>query len=156
FISFNHVNYELGAQSFCFAHATDPKNYLEIASRFAINAIQGTPTTLMKVLRGAKELDPSYKIEKIMYAGMPLSLAGREWLKTEIGAKRVVSVIGTTEANHIGYQCEKIEGSHHHLADDYNLVELIDENGRPVPDGVSGRLAVTSLEKYNFPVIRYL
>jgi len=156
FISFNHVNFELGAQSYCFAQATDPANFLELKKRFAINAVQAMPGTLMKVLRGAKALDPSFTIEKVMYAGMPLAAADREWLKNEVGAKSVVSVIGTTEANHLGYQCGHLEGALHHLVDDYNLIEIIDPAGSPLPDGETGRIAVTNLEKWNFPVIRYL
>ena len=156
FVSFNHVNFELGAQSYCFAHVNDPANFLPIARDFKINAIQGVPPTVMKVLRGAKELDPSFTIEKVMFAGMPMAPADREWLEREVNAKIIVSVIGTTEANHIGYQCPHLRGSNHHLVEDYNLIEIVDENGAPVRDGETGRIAVTNLEKWNYPVIRYL
>jgi phenylacetate-coenzyme A ligase PaaK-like adenylate-forming protein len=156
FISFNHVNFELGAQSFCFAQATDPLNFLTIARQFRINAIQGIPGTLLKFLRGVHQLDSNFKIEKLMYAGMPLGTSDREWLRTVMGVTTLVSVIGTTEANQIGYQCGHLEGTHHHLLEDYNFIEIVDETGQSLPDGTKGRLAITNLEKFNYPLLRYL
>ncbi len=39
--------------------------------------------------------------------------------------------------------------------DDLRHVEVVDEDNRPVPDGVEGRILVTDLENYDFPLIRY-
>ncbi|MDZ4662811.1 MAG: acyl-CoA reductase [Pseudomonadota bacterium] len=144
FISFNHVNFELGATSYCFAGATDPQNFLNIVGSFKINVIQGITPVVMNVLRGAKSLDPSFEIEKVLFAGMPMCSADRKWIKTELKAKSIVSIIGTTESNHIGYQCEFLEGRFHHIPEDYNHIEII-----------GGRLIVTNLDKWNYPVIRY-
>lgn len=156
FISFNHINYLLGIESFCFGGSIEPITFLEIAKQFKINAVQGVVPTLMKILRGAHALDPQFQIEKVMYAGQSMSPADRDWLKNTMGAKIITSIIGTTEANQIGYQCPHLKGDYHHLAEDYNYFEIIDEQNNPISDESLGRLLVTGLHKTNFPVIRYM
>lgn len=156
FISFNHVNFLLGADSFPFAGAVTPETFLDAWKKFGLNAIQGVPPAIMALLRRCKEIEPALAIEKIMFAGQPMSSEDRAWLKRECGAKRVASVIGTTEAGQLGYQCAHMEGSAHHLAEGYNLVEILDDAGNQVPDGFPGNIAVTTLMKRNFPLIRYL
>ena len=156
FISFSHVNYQLGCQSFGFAHETNPENFLSIAKNFGINVIQGTPVNIVRILRAANAIDPSFEIEKVLYAGMPMSEVDRIWLKQNLKVKLIISVIGTTEANHLGYQCQYLEGNLHHIADDYNHIEILGEKNEVLPFGLPGRISVTCLEKTNFPVIRYL
>lgn len=155
FISFNHINYELGMKNFCFAGQMNPKIFVDLVHSFNINALQGVPPTLMKMLREAKNLDKNLKIEKFMYAGQPLSHTDREWLVNSLGVERIVSIIGTTEANHIGYQCEYQSDAIHHLAEDYNYIEIVDDQGDEIKEGEIGKLIITSLHKHNYPVIRF-
>jgi len=155
FISFNHVNFELGAQNYCFAQSREAQQFLDLAKLFHINAVQGIPSVLMEILRQVKVLDPKFQMEKLMYAGQPLSQSDRDWLKNELGTQVIASIIGTTEANQVGYQCEHLSGTDHHVVEDYNHLEIIDEDGNPCPPGVSGRLVVTNLQKHNYPVLRY-
>jgi phenylacetate-CoA ligase len=156
FLSFDHVNHHIGAMSFCFAQYFEIQSFVEICRKFSLTAMQGTPVRVMAMLREAKAIDPDFKMRKVMYAGMPMSESDRLWLQQNVGAERVISVIGTTEANHIGYQCSHLSRNEHHVVDDYNFIEILDENDCPAIAGQIGRLAVTNLEKYNFPVIRYL
>jgi phenylacetate-CoA ligase len=110
----------------------------------------------MKLLRGAYEIDSTLKIEKIMYAGQAMSQNDQQWLRETLDAKIVTSIIGTTEANHIAYQCPYLEGDYHHLAEDYNYFEIIDEDNNPVYKNNIGRLVVSALHKHNYPILRYL
>lgn len=64
----------------------------------------------------------------------------------------VVSEYGSAETGIISYQCR--EGSHH-VSDDCVLLELLDEQGKPVPDGDVGRVVVTVLHSACAPIIRY-
>ncbi len=156
FVSFNHVNHALGAQSYCFGGAMAPQGFLDVWERFGINAIQGVPGSVLVMLRKCRELRPGFRIEKLLYAGQPLAEADRRWLRDELGAKRVASIIGTTEANQLAYQCERQEGTRlHHVAEDYNHVELVAPEGAH-GSGEAGRIAITGLRKHNYPVIRYL
>ncbi|HEU5039218.1 MAG TPA: hypothetical protein VFT84_00255 [Gemmatimonadales bacterium] len=42
-----------------------------------------------------------------------------------------------------------------HLNDDALIVEVLDEAGRPVPDGAVGELVITSLDLTSMPLVRY-
>lgn len=64
----------------------------------------------------------------------------------------VVSEYGSAETGIISYQCPK--GSHH-VSDDTVLIELLDNDGQPVPDGEIGRVVATVLHSHSAPIIRY-
>ncbi|MCC7439989.1 MAG: AMP-binding protein [Bdellovibrionales bacterium] len=156
FLSFDHVNRELGCTSFAFAGAVTAESFVDLWHRFGLNAIQGVPSSVMPMLREAKRLEPALRLEKFMYAGAPLSRADREWLVKELGARRVASIIGATDGAQFGYQTAELEGSAvHRTVDEYNWVEIVDEEGRACPVGVPGRILITSLRKQAFPLIRY-
>lgn len=157
FISFDHVNHKLGLTTLGFAEKLHPVEFLAIAKKFNINALQGFPPHFSPLLQEIHKIDPSFKIEKIMYAGQPLSKTNYTWLKDVLGVKRIASIIGTTEAGEVGYQCDMQDGTNrHHLIDEYNLIEIVDEKGAPLPDGETGFIAITTLRKFNPPLIRYL
>jgi phenylacetate-CoA ligase len=157
FISFNAVFFGLGCQ--CYSMGPQPS--AEIIERafdvFGINVVVGFPPTLVKILRHLKEKKPDLKVEKILFSGSPMSQADREWLQSALGTTVIMSVIGTTEANHVAYQCSHMSGTTlHHVPDDYNYIEIIDDNGQPCKAGQYGRLVVTNMHKTSYPVIRYL
>ncbi|MGH2816522.1 MAG: AMP-binding protein, partial [Actinomycetota bacterium] len=59
-----------------------------------------------------------------------------------------------TEAGILGSHCERHSGIH--LFEDQAIVEVVDERGRPVPDGQLGhKLLVTNLVTRTQPLIRY-
>ena len=147
FISFNHVNYRLGITNFCFADRVDTESFYDIWKRFKLNVIQGIPTSIMPLLRSIKKNHPDFLIEKVMYAGQPMSLQDRKWLKESLNTQRVSSVIGTTEAGQIGYQCEHQQGQAHHLIDDYTYLEIVE--GALVPS--AKRVASRPPYKIKFP-----
>ena len=155
FISFDEIFHSLGAASFTFGTSTDPELFAKLVKRFKVNAICGIPTYFMDLLRKAHAIDSSLRLEKVMFAGIPLNPNDREWLKNTLGVKLVSSVIGTTEANHIAYQDKDCTGNQHRLVQDYNFIEVVDENGKSVEEGQVGSILVTSLQKYGYPIIRY-
>jgi len=62
-------------------------------------------------------------------------------------------VYGTTEGL-IGAECQAHAGIH--IFEDLVLLEVVDEEGRPVPDGVEGRkILLTNLVARTTPIIRY-
>jgi phenylacetate-CoA ligase len=94
-------------------------------------------------------------MEKVIYAGAPLAPSDRKWLKEALGARRIASVIGANDGGQLAFQCEHLEGQFHHLVDDYNYAEILDDKKEPVADGTAGTMVITSLEKYAYPLIRY-
>ncbi|MCR5794593.1 MAG: hypothetical protein K6G61_04510 [Solobacterium sp.] len=58
-----------------------------------------------------------------------------------------------TEGGTVACECGK---KHFHINDDWLIVEPVDKNGDPVPDGVlSDRILLTNLYNYTQPFIRY-
>jgi len=155
FVSFDHVNYRLGLATFGFAGNSKPETFVEVWRKFHINAVEGIPSSLLPFLRRAKELEPRLALETVVYAGSPMSAADLGWLKTALSARRVSSVIGANDGGPLGYQCASMRGAWHHAIDEFNWIEIVDEKGRPLPDGETGRIAITSLLKFAYPLIRY-
>ncbi|WP_309116504.1 hypothetical protein [Saccharothrix sp.] len=55
-----------------------------------------------------------------------------------------------------GVACESLDWQGMlNVAEDHFLVEAIDEDGRPVPDGTPGELVFTTLTKTGMPLLRY-
>ncbi len=155
FVSFDHVNCRLGLASFAFAGTSKPETFADMWRKFKLNAVEGIPSTLIPFLRRAKRLEPGLRLEKVLYAGSPLGSEDREWLEKSLRARRVASLIGANDGGQIGYQCERLRGSLHHAVDDFNLLETVDERGRSAGEGEPGRILITSLLKFAYPLIRY-
>jgi phenylacetate-CoA ligase len=78
------------------------------------------------------------------------------WMRTTIESVfgcPVFNRYGSREVGDIACEC-----SHHaglHVFPWGNYVEILDEEGRPVPDGVEGDIVVTNLNNYAMPLVRY-
>lgn len=64
----------------------------------------------------------------------------------------VANGYGGRDAGFLAHQCPK--GSMHITQEDV-ILEIIDENDRPVKPGEAGEIVVTHLQSYGFPFIRY-
>lgn len=155
FISFSDVNALIGMTSFPFAGKISEESFLEVQKQFGINAIQGVPSSMMPLLRRCKEVDASFRIEKVMYAGEPMSNADRNWLESECQTTVIASIIGTTEAGAIAYQTSKDSGNLYRTLPEYNFLEVVNDQGQRLPNGEIGKILVTTLNKESFPLIRY-
>ena len=75
-------------------------------------------------------------------------------LARETWGAAVLNAYGATEANLIGIECPYAAGLH--VPEDLLVLEVVDENDRPVPAGVAGhKLLVTTLFNRTLPFIRY-
>ncbi len=155
FVSFDHINVRVGVTTFGFAGDVKPEIFHRVWKGFGINVVQGVPTVLLPLFRTLKKMDPEFGIEKILFAGSPMSPSDREWIVSELGTRRIASVIGANDGGEIGFQCAEMTGTMHHSIDDFNYIEIVDEAGKPLVDGEAGRVLITSLLKYAVPLIRY-
>jgi phenylacetate-CoA ligase len=81
----------------------------------------------------------------------PLTEEARSRIAAGFGAD-VVSVYGTAELGLCGWECK---GGRLHLEPDAVYPEVLDEGGRPVAAGTTGRLVLTTLKRGVMPLIRY-
>lgn len=129
---------------------------LMLVTRFNANIILGVPSLILPLLREAKERMPSLTIDKIIYGGVPMAEVDKIWLRKELGTKVISSILAANDGAQIGYQCGHLDGGLHHLCDDFNLVEIVDDEGKVLADGETGNMAITCMQKTEGPLIRYL
>jgi phenylacetate-CoA ligase len=113
---------------------------------------------------------PAYGTELLAGAGdgKPLPLSNFLYIGESMGAERerIVARVApglrvrslaysTSETGPLGYQCPHQQGAVHHLHEDANVVEVVDETGRPVPRGTPGELVVTPLTTSGMALFRY-
>ena len=65
----------------------------------------------------------------------------------------VFETYGSREFMLIGAECDRHRGLH--LTAEQLLVEVLDDNGLPTPDGQEGNIVITDLYNYGMPFIRY-
>jgi phenylacetate-coenzyme A ligase PaaK-like adenylate-forming protein len=155
FVSLDHVNCRLGLTTFGFGGTSKPETFVDAWRKFQVNAVEGIPTQIVPFLREAKRREPKLTLEKVLYGGSPMSAADYDWLKSSLKVGRIASVIGANDGGQLGYQCERMRGALHHAIDEFNWIEVVDEKGRPVREGETGRILITSLLKFAYPLIRY-
>ncbi|WP_199813742.1 phenylacetate--CoA ligase family protein [Streptomyces sp. NRRL F-2747] len=137
------------------AQAATPESLLMLARSFGANAVIGVPTMIVPLLREAYRQDPLLRIEKVLYLGTAMGRADRTWLREHLGTRIVSSVLAANDGAQLGYQCAALDGMLHHVNDDYNYLEVVDDHGRPLPDGTAGELLTTTFQKGEGPLIRY-
>lgn len=75
----------------------------------------------------------------------------REHLE-EVFQCKVYDDYSCLEFSAIGFECSM---QNLHIASDNVIVEILDENGKQVPNGQQGRIVITALNNYAMPYIRY-
>lgn len=138
-----------------------PGLVLDMIERVRPTAIVSVPSFLRIVAGTARErgIDlaggPVRKViaigEPVRDAGFAPNAAGRA-LEKDWNA-RVYSTYGITELASSLCECDAGRGGHLH--EDLLHVEVLDGEGRPVPDGVVGEVVATTLGVEGMPLIRY-
>lgn len=65
----------------------------------------------------------------------------------------VYNFYGSREVNNLAAECP--EEGRMHLISSWRYIEILDEEGQPVPDGELGYIVITDLSNYTMPFIRY-
>jgi phenylacetate-CoA ligase len=71
----------------------------------------------------------------------------------EVFAAPVFETYGSREFTFIAGECDHHEGLH--ISMENLLVEILDDDGRPTPNGVEGNVVITDLFNFGMPFIRY-
>jgi phenylacetate-CoA ligase len=71
----------------------------------------------------------------------------------EVFGTRVFNRYGSREVGDMASECEAHQ--HLHIAPMGCVIEIVDDEGRPVPAGVEGNILVTCLTNYAMPLVRY-
>lgn len=82
-----------------------------------------------------------------------LTPAARTSISAAFGCD-VLDTYGCNDGGVYAFECERHDG--YHVGDESCLVEVVDDAGRPVPDGEIGRIVTTQLVNRAHPFLRYV
>jgi phenylacetate-CoA ligase len=127
---------------------------IRVINRFKPHAIVGYTGQLVDVARYARDHAGllTWKAKTLVNAAEGLQPGQRELLQQYL-VDEVFLSYGCREFMSIGMECDHHRG--YHLNTDNLLVEVVDEEGRPVAPGAEGRIVVTDFHNAATPFIRY-
>jgi len=123
-------------------------------SRIAPDLIEGRPSSLLDVAREACKLRVSLPRPRVVISfGEMLHRSDREWLEKAFRC-RVADYYNCEEIGNVAWECPEHPGRMH-VNGDTTLLEIVDDDGCPLPPGESGRVLLTNLTNWTMPFIRY-
>jgi phenylacetate-CoA ligase len=138
-----------------------PESHAEIIRRMHPTAIVGVPSFLRKLalhLRAAGQPPDAAGVRRLVGIGEPLRDAQLALLPVGQDLERLwkahaYSTYASSETVTTFCECTAQRGGHLHP--DLAVVEILDDAGRPVPDGQPGEVVVTPLQTEGMPLLRF-
>lgn len=128
------------------------KEAAEQIEREQAEAAVGIPVQILALMEYMRAAGKTCPIKKVLLSTDRLPNAIRKRLNDE--GIQVFNHFGMTECGlGVALECKAHEGMHIRENDLY--MEILDKNGKQVPDGEWGELAVTTLTRKGMPMIRY-
>jgi phenylacetate-CoA ligase len=118
---------------------------------FGPDTVYGLPSALLEAAEELAARGVRLRVRRVFTSGELLRPAARQAIADAFGA-RVFDVYGSSETKEVAWECPA--GGMHVNADVVRL-EVLDDAGRPVPDGVEGNLVATLLVNRAMPLLRY-
>jgi len=133
----------------------------EVIKHASPTTVVGVPSFLRKLGNHlcAQGMDlPASLIDKLVCIGEPLRDAQMKPLSVatdleQIWGAKVFSTYASSETVTTFCECTEQAGGHLHPA--LGLVEIIDDDGQPVPDGEPGEVVVTPFNVQGMPLVRF-
>ena len=141
---------------------TSSDRQIELMRLAGVTALIGTASYLLHLAEEARRMgyDPAmFKVRKVITAGELSSAATRKSLE-EIWNARVYDLFGSVDTlTWSSLDCDASRAEHGalgmHIWEDACVIEVLDDNGKPVPPGEYGEMCVTSWVWRSSPKIRF-
>ena len=115
--------------------------------------IKTLATYLIEIAKFIRDTDqPPLSIPVIKVMGSRVTPNQRGLIEKWLGG-RFWDDYGSAEFGSMASECDRHNGLH--IYEDMFVIEIVDDAGQPVPDGVSGWILVTDLMNLAMPLIRY-
>jgi phenylacetate-CoA ligase len=138
-----------------------PAMQWETIERIRPTVLVGVPSFIVKLLEYAQThgIDPTQtSVKKVICIGE--SLRTESFALNTLGQKIrdgwdvvLYSTYASTEMQTAFTECGAGQGGHHHP--ELLVVEMLDDAGRPVPEGTPGEVTITTLGVEGMPLVRY-
>jgi phenylacetate-CoA ligase len=125
---------------------------LELIDRHRLRHVWGYPGSLYYLARRALARGWSQPLKSVVTWGDNLFPHYRRTIEAAFRT-RVNDTYGCAEGIQVSAQCGTGDAYHVHMLD--VVVEFVDDDGRPVKDGVPGNVVLTRLHPGPMPLIRY-
>lgn len=110
------------------------------------------PTNFRELARVAESQGRQLRFDAVLTVGEMLSDDVRREIVTHFG-RAPLDRYGASEIGHIAATCPECNA--HHVAAELVLIEIVDDDSRPVPPGTPGRVIATPFYSLAMPFIRY-
>jgi phenylacetate-CoA ligase len=138
-----------------------PEMQWETIQRLGVNALVAVPSFLLHMADWAKtrglslaDLTPRKAIcigEHIRLDDFSLSPLGQKL--TELWPLKLYGTYAATEMQTAFTECAAGRGGHHQA--DLIFIEILDDEGKPLPEGIPGEVVITTLGVEGMPLLRY-
>jgi phenylacetate-CoA ligase len=129
-----------------------PQENLEKLMKIKPHHLHGYPSGLLAIAEVLEAEKQEFQIPVICTGAELLDQYTRRKIEEAFKAE-VFDLYGCKEVGNIAWECRAHQGLH--INDDAMILELLDENGKEVSDGVEGEVVATYLDGLDFPFIRY-
>ncbi|GGM41761.1 phenylacetate-coenzyme A ligase [Longimycelium tulufanense] len=110
---------------------------------------------LGEALRAAGVTVDEFSLRAGVFGAEPWTEGLRRQVEDLLGL-RALDIYGLSEVIGPGVACESLDSQGMlNVAEDHFLIEVVDADGKPLPDGTPGELVFTTLTKTGMPLLRY-
>ncbi len=131
---------------------TPSEKLIEFLGRRGCKYLTAGPNRAFALALTAIKIGANLKMAAFLPHGEAVGNKARKAISEAFGA-RVIDLYSSKEAGHIAYLCPS--GSGMHVNAETMLLEIVDEAGRPVAPGKTGRVVITPFFNAAQPLIRY-
>ncbi|HEX6750643.1 MAG TPA: hypothetical protein VF092_25375 [Longimicrobium sp.] len=126
--------------------------YVDEIRRRGLRFLEGYPSTLFILARHLLARGETLPLRAVFTSSETLHQVQREAMEAAFGCVPF-DFYGHAERTLFATECAAHDGKH--LAEEYGVAEVVDDEGNPVPDGTPGWLVGTSLHNTAMPLLRY-
>jgi phenylacetate-CoA ligase len=152
FWRFNRQQNQMLLSSFHLSKQNLPA-YFEALAAFKPAVLDGYPSTLYVLAKYLQTRGETFPLRAAVTSSETLYDFQRELIEERFRC-RVFDYFALAERTVFSGECERHEG--HHVAMEYGLAEVTDDQGTPLAPGDTGRLVGTTLHNRAMPLLRYV
>ena len=127
-------------------------HYIGAMERFKVEALEAYPSNAYLLARHLQSRDRVLPLKAVFTSSETLMDIQRQVIEDRFQCP-VYDYYGQAERVMYSGECQEHRGHHHFL--EYGAMEVVDDEGRPVPRGTLGRIILTGFANDAMPFLRY-